>query len=512
MPPTPEIGSTLLPQLRSLRDREAAAGRNGKHHAEAEVPDGRPKAASDARYPFSLGYQKKLLALLISHRTILPSYGTLIRAGHFGTALYRDTAGVILDLWTSYGVVPTFETVEERVEREIERRRSRLTREAAEDWRTLLAELRGVQVLDAKIVLGQLTEWIQEQALKVALREVGGIMDQAERTGERDFGKIRGIVSDALAVGVDSFTNTLKYFDDAHGRVARLSIGDSELGLKIPLVMSGVDRILDGGPSRKELVVWASPTGRGKTHCILWVTKTALFQGKKVALVTTEMSAAALARRLDRSVAQMLTREIRRNPELALKRIANLQRFRGDLFIIECMGKHATVEYIRSMLERYRAQFGFEPDVIAVDYPGNMTSARQRTERRFEQAEIYRDLRALAFEWDATAHAPMQTNRSSLTKNIVTIKDLAECFEVAWHADLILALCQTPEEELEQLCRIFIAKYREGQDHFVVPFHFNKDLGTFTSAGEASRATNPDLTAALRRAQEEGQAALGSPA
>lgn len=496
--------------MQSLREREGVVGRNGKHrHDEAEVVEVEPK---DVHYPFSLGYQKKLLALLIVHRTILPSYGHLISASQFGTVLYRDTAAVLLNLWTEYGVVPTFETFEERVEQEIERRRTRLTKEAADDWRRLLSELRGMQILDSKIMLGQLTEWIQEQALKVALREVGGIMDQAERTGERNFAKIKGIVVDALSIGVDAFTNTLKYFDTAHSRIARLSIGDAELGLKIPLVMAGVDQLLEGGPSRKELVVWASPTGRGKTHCILWVTKTALFQGKKVALITTEMSAPALARRLDRSVAQMTTREMRANPTLALKRINNLQRFRGELFIIEAMGKHATVDYINSSLQQYRAQVGFEPDVIAVDYPGNMTSARQRTERRFEQAEIYRDLRALAFEWDATAHAPMQTNRSSLTRNIVTIRDLAECFEVAWHADLILALCQTPDEEREKLCRIFIAKHREGQDHFVVPFHFNKELGTFTSAGEASQATNPGLTEALQRAADEGHAALGQPA
>ena len=487
------------------------AGRNGKqkYHYDEDVVQEVP---IEARYPFSLGYQKKLLALLVTHRTILPSYGHLIRVGQFGSALYRDTAAVLLDLWSEYGVVPTFETLGERVEQEIERRRTRLTKEAAEDWRRLLSDLRDVRVLDAKIILGQVTEWIQEQALKVALREVGGIMDRAERTGERNFAEIKSIVVDALSVGVDAFASTLKYFDTAHSRIARLAIGDADLGLKIPLVMAGVDRLLEGGPSRKELVVWASPTGRGKTHCILWVAKTALFQGKKVALVTTEMSAAALARRLDRSVAQMTTREIRANPELALKRIENLRRFRGELFIIECMGKHATVEHIRSSLQQYRAQVGFEPDVIAVDYPGNMTSARQRTERRFEQAEIYRDLRALAFEWDATAHAPMQTNRSSLTRNIVTIKDLAECFEVAWHADLILALCQTPDEEKEQLCRIFIAKHREGQDHYVVPFHFNKELGTFTSAGEAERATSPGLAEGLQRAQEEGQAALGIPA
>lgn len=496
-----------LNRLQNLRDQHDTNG-NGQHHP--PVPSSAAqKSVQEIRYPFSTAYQKKLLALFVTHRTILPSYAHLIKSSQFGTILYRDTAAVLLDLFLEYGVVPTFETLQERIELEIARRRQRLSPEAAEDWRRLLAELRALHIPDAKIMLGQLTEWIQEQALKEALREVGGIMDLAERTGERQFGQIRKIVLEALSLGVDAFTNTLRYFDDAHGRVARLAIDDATLGLKIPLVLTGVDQILEGGPSRKELVVWASPTGRGKTHSILWVAKTALFQGKKVALITTEMSMNALARRLDRSVAQMTTREAKTNPSKMLKRINNLRQFRGELFITECMGKDATVDKISSSLEQYKAQVGFHPDVILVDYPGNMTAGGRHNERRHELAQIYRDLRALAFEWDAIVHAPMQTNRSSLTRNIISIRDLAECFEVAWHADLILALCQTPEEDRDKMCRIFIAKHREGQDHFVVPFQFNKETGTFISAGEARVATNPALNEKLQEATEQGQAILG---
>jgi hypothetical protein len=105
----------------------------------------------------------------------------------------------------------------------------------------------------------------------------------------------------------------------------------------------------------------------------------------------------------------------------------------------------------------------------------------------------------LAKVWDAVVHVPMQTNRGSLSRKLITIRDLAECFEVAWHADLIFALCRTPEEEQQDIMRIFIAKYREGRDHFSAPFYFNKETGNFMRAGEAALATEESLVQAVEQ-------------
>jgi replicative DNA helicase len=235
------------------------------------------------------------------------------------------------------------------------------------------------------------------------------------------------------------------------------------------------------------MVVWAAPTGRGKTYALVWVTKTALYQGKKVLFITCEMTKQAIARRVDRCVTHFTRNDMLDDPTLTMERLRALQIYAGELIIIEMMGKQATVENIQAELERLNAEEGFQPDVILVDYPGRMHGVQryQEREKRHELANIYSDLQIIGREYDAVMHVPMQTNKGAFKKPVISVTDLAECYEVAWMTELMFTLCQTPEEEEEDLMRIYIAKNREGTAHFAAPFKFDKKTGNFSRAGEA---------------------------
>lgn len=444
---------------------------------------------------------------MLRRRSFLPVYAGIIEPKHFGTPLFRDTAGVMMNMWRTYKVVPTFETLEQHVHDEVQRRRDRLPKGIAEEWFALLDDLRRLSLSDAEIVIQQVVTWVQDQVIKAAIVQCGNIIDHAERTGERRYSEIRSIFANALQVGMDSSANRIDYFEDTHSRLLRNFIDDAQYGLRIPLMLQSIDNIIDGGPSRQELVVWASPTGRGKTYALGWTTKAALYQGKNVAFFTAEMSKGAIAARLDRSVSHLPKSDLRTNSgmTLALRRIRAMETYRGSLLIWDISGRDATVEKVHNTLERERSESGWVPDEILIDYPGVMRGSRQfrESERRHEQAEIYRDCRTLGKEWDAVMHVPMQTNRGSLSRKIITIKDLAECFEVAWHADLIFALCRTAEEEQQDMMRIFIAKNRDGRDHFSAPFYFNKETGNFVTAGDAALATEESLVAAAEQCTAE---------
>jgi hypothetical protein len=49
-----------------------------------------------------------------------------------------------------------------------------------------------------------------------------------------------------------------------------------------------------------------------------------------------------------------------------------------------------------------------------------------------------------------------------LSKEIITIQDIAEDIGKAAIADVIIALCQTRDEEQMNQCRLFMAKVRDG--------------------------------------------------
>jgi hypothetical protein len=444
-------------------------------------------AVETLKFPFGSEYQKKLLAIFLRRRDFLPIYGHLMRPGHFGSPIMRDTALLILDLFKKYGVAPSIESLREEIDRDLKRRGGRLPRGVADEWRIFVEDLDRIGLSDAKIIKEQVVRWVQERVFEQSIVQLGAIRDRMVETGEFDMAHAKKIIMDASHVGMDTQSVRFDYFGNIDRRVRRLLLDDGQYGLRVPLLLSELDNLLEGGPKRKEMVVWAAPTGRGKTHAMVWATKAAVYQAKKVAFFTAEMTGSAIEGRVDRAIANMTPHEMRDDPELLRRRIENAERYQGQLLIFDIGGKNPTVDHIQSCLELELAQTGFIPDVILVDYPGVMRPRQKFNERRHGWAEIYTDLHALAKEWDAVLHVPIQTNKGSLSRMTITERDFAECFEIAWHADLILSLCQTSDEELDGLMRIYIAKNREGQGQFVAPFFFNKATGNFLRAGEAKK-------------------------
>lgn len=424
---------------------------------------------------------------MIRNREFLRQHFSDIRAEHFTTPLFRDTAALVLDVFKLHSQVPSFEALDRMVDDEIDRRGTRLPRQIPAEWRHLVDDLRRLEIGDQKIIKEQLINWVRDRAFEEMIMACSAIRDRAMSTGRREYDKGWALVREALAVGVDINANTLDYFEDTERRMRSMLVSGLEYGGRIPTLLPTIDDKIEGGASRQEMVVWAAPTGRGKTHALMWVCKAALYQGLRIAVATTEMSKDRLAQRLDRAISNMTRGEMLRDPRLAQHRIETASHYRGELRIVELMGKASTVEGIHNSLERWKSD-GFEADVIVVDYPGEMRASQKYGERRHELAEIYRDLRTLSREWDASLHTAQQSNRNSLDKAIVNIKDLAECFEVAMMSDLIIAMCQTKDEAARNLVRFFIAKNREGEDHYIAPYYFNKATGNFKRAGDVMLA------------------------
>ena len=82
-------------------------------------------------------------------------------------------------------------------------------------------------------------------------------------------------------------------------------------------------------------------------------------------------------------------------------------------------------------------------------------------------------MRALADELNVAMVTGAQGNRSSLSKKVVTIEDLAEAFAIANIADEVFALCQTIREKQEGKIRGFLTKSRDGADQILLSGEIN---------------------------------------
>ena len=85
--------------------------------------------------------------------------------------------------------------------------------------------------------------------------------------------------------------------------------------------------------------------------------------------------------------------------------------------------------------------------------------------------------------WTAT-----QAARRALSKELVTIADIAESYEKSNVADVIIALCQTREEKEADMLRLFAAKIRDGGGGWMVKCHMHSDSHAIITEGMVTMA------------------------
>ena len=106
---------------------------------------------------------------------------------------------------------------------------------------------------------------------------------------------------------------------------------------------------------------------------------------------------------------------------------------------------------------------GGDIGAIIDDYLDLVTPVRRYSERRFEISSVYEWFRELCGTYNVPGWSASQARRSSLSKDIITMEDIAEDIGKANISDVIIALCQSHDEYYVNQCRLFMAKVRDGE-------------------------------------------------
>lgn len=229
-----------------------------------------------------------------------------------------------------------------------------------------------------------------------------------------------------------------------------------------------------GGPRPKQLAAVVAPPHVGKTMSLCHLLKQAVLLSQQPALfISLEEDEETIQDRLDSAFTGININELEKK-----KNIRKVRRFwrklgkqlQGEPIVVKefPMGSTTVLQierYIKS-LERK----GFYPGVVFVDYAGLLkpesedSGRNRRNDSRYEEVgSVYVELRGMAQRLGILVWTAHQGNRDSLGKKVITMRDLAESFKPAMHADWLLALCQTDEEQLRHRARIFTMKMRGGR-------------------------------------------------
>ena len=311
---------------------------------------------------------------------------------------------------------------------------------------------------DGPYIMATSLDFCKKQTMKVA------IMNAIDKLQESKCDDIASIVRNALAAGSsrDLGHDYMEGFANRATRSVR-----KPLGTPWPVL----DKALNGGWERGTIGTFIAPTGAGKSHFLVNVGAAGVEAGLNVLYVSLEMADFKIGLRFDSYFSGV---EINSVPEHAeeVEQVARA-KVKGRIFIKEFPTKSASVQTVRSYIQRLQAIHNFTPDILVLDYADLLRGAKGYADKRFELEGDYEDLRALAQEFNMAVLTADQTNRSGLDMEVVTIGQIGESYAKATVCDLIMTVSRTMEDKQNNTGRLFVAKSRLGRDGMIMPFIMN---------------------------------------
>ncbi len=308
--------------------------------------------------------------------------------------------------------------------------------------------------------------WIQDSSLEFCKRQkliaaIGKCLDQVEN---KRYDNIASTIREALDRGSPK-DHGHEYADEVDSRAIKSVRDPISTGWPV------LDKYTGGGYERKTITTFIAPTGAGKSMFLVNAACALVEQGLNVLYVTLEMADYKIGLRADSWYSGVAIDDVS-NKQAEVKKAIN-ERAKGRLIIKEWPTKRASVETIRSHIQRLIQTKDFKPDAIIIDYPDLLKSVKSYGEKRHELEGNYEELRGLGQELNCIVIVADQTNRGGLDLELVTISAIAEAYSKATVCDLILTISRTPEDKMLGAGRLYIAKSRLGADGIVLPFLLN---------------------------------------
>jgi replicative DNA helicase len=297
---------------------------------------------------------------------------------------------------------------------------------------------------------------------------------------------------------------------DAEARVRENPAAD-----KILTGLRHTDAILNGGLGPGELGVVLAPPGYGKSFYLNTVGAHAVKLQKTVLHVSLELAKRKVIARYEAHLTRVPKDRLHEESDRVINSLRRIRRLvtPGDVLVMEFPTRSLSLDELRSVITYVRTGQSFDIDLLIVDYADIMKmTVEYREAKRYEMlGALYERLRGLAQEFELPLWTGCQASRKSMSKDIVTIADMAESFAKAQIADVVIAICRTPTELREHIGRFYFAKVRDEEGHLIVPFRETFDIGKFEEleAEEPREAQPEDVEFASAEELAMGEEDLG---
>lgn len=252
--------------------------------------------------------------------------------------------------------------------------------------------------------LKEIESFCKKKAIEKAILKSPDLLESG------DYGKIEKLITDAVLVSLNKDMG-VRYFEEPYKRLKDYLDNSSVISTG----WSTIDQYLDGGISKKEMVIFSGNSGVGKSITLSNLCLNLCEQGLNVLYISLELSETMVARRFDSMVSLLNKKQIKENREMAAMKIELAAKKMGEIFI-KRLPRGANANDIKSYLKEFQLKHKYIPDVLAVDYLDIMgtvekiSSSDIFTKDKLASEELYE----LGHEFNMYLLTASQQNRSAV--------------------------------------------------------------------------------------------------
>jgi archaellum biogenesis ATPase FlaH len=307
-------------------------------------------------------------------------------------------------------------------------------------YRRVIRKIYKPDLRDLPVLYKEALEFSKNAKFRDAL--VKAEKDVNDRKYDRVFQRINDLklVGKDNDLGIDywkDFKSSKRWLEDRKGIIGTLYF---------PLL----DTAMGGGVGAGELAIVEGGGKSGKSTLLGRIAAGGMWQGKKIAIASGELSAFKYRKRLDSMLTGVSYFDLftRRNTSTGTR--AQLEWIRkqckGEARIKSFPSGRAKVRDVERWLDLLAEQDDFVADMLVVDYLTLFKPNERQEERRIAIGETAVDLRGLAMEKQIPVWTAAQVNRAGLDKPMIGPSDLAEDVSLFFTLDFLVAICQTRDE------------------------------------------------------------------
>jgi len=312
----------------------------------------------------------------------------------------------------------------------------------------LLRIKKDISITDIEYVKEASLDFCKKRSLALALETSLTLME------EKKYEQIEKEIKKALTAGSErNIGHDLQ--EDFEKRM------QPESYIPIPTPWEEINKKIKGGLGQGKLGCIAALTKVGKSHTLVDIGAHAVMNGFNVVHYTLELSELDIGHRYDSRISGVNIDDLYQHKEFVKKQETDLMK--GKLIIKSYPMKRVTLQAMKNHYNNLALR-GIKVDLVIIDYLDLIKSTENYDSKRLNEESVYEEARGWCMEINKPLWTVTQINREGHDVEVLTSKNISECFAKAMIVDLFITINRKKDSPTPEIGNMFIDLSRLGPD------------------------------------------------